>query len=171
MTRGLVIWLTGLPRAGKSTLARAVQSRLAARSVCTVLLDGDDVRGALVPSPGYDSESRNHFYATLGRLAALIAQQGFTVLVPATAHRRVYRDDARVIAPAFLEVYVAAPLGDCMSRDPAGLYASKAHDALPGAGVDYEPPRAAEVTATGGDDGQALDTILAFFHNDQEHTS
>ena len=161
MRRGLVVWLTGLPRAGKSTLAAAIRARLDARNVPSVMLDGDDVRKALSPPPGYDPESRNDFYTTLGRLAALIARQGFIVLVPATAHRRAYRDATRELAPAFLEVYVATPLDECVERDPAGLYASSAHAALPGVGVEYETPRAPDVIARGGHDSEAVDAIVA----------
>ena len=159
MSRGLVVWLTGLPRAGKSTLAQAVHTRLEARGIKSVILDGDEVRKTLSPSPGYDREGRDDFYTTLGRLAALIARQGFIVLVPATAHRRAYRDATREMAPAFIEVHVATPLADCVHRDPAGLYASSAHAALPGVGVEYEAPRAPDVIARGGDDRAAVEAI------------
>src|SRR5262249_2375634 len=97
--RGVVVWLTGLPRSGTPTLAEAVRAALAARGRATLVLDGDAVRAALVPSPGYDAAARDAFYATLARLAALAARQGLVVLVPATAHRRAYRDEARAVAP------------------------------------------------------------------------
>ena len=126
-----------------------------------MILDSDEVRRAISPPPGYDRESRDDFYTTLGRLAVLVARQGFVVLVPATAHRRAYRDAAREMAPAFVEVHVATALADCVNRDPAGLYASSAHAALPGVGVEYEAPRAAEVIAQGGHDLEAVETIVA----------
>jgi adenylylsulfate kinase len=158
---GVVVWLTGLPRAGKSMLADAVRARLAARGRTPVVLDGDAVRDALVPRPSYDPQARDDFYATLGRLAALVARQGHVVLVPATANRRSYRDAARALAPAFVEVHVAAALEDCLARDRAGLYASAARAALPGVGVEYEAPRAPDVVATGGEDARAADAIVA----------
>ena len=141
---GVVVWLTGLPRAGKSMLADTVRGRLVARGRTPVVLDGDAVRMALPPL-GYDPQGRDDFYATLGRLAALIARQGHVVLVPATANRRAYRDAARALAPAFLEVHVAAPLAECLARDRAGLYASSARAALPGIGVEYEAPQRARL--------------------------
>jgi adenylylsulfate kinase len=158
---GVVVWLTGLPRAGKSTLAREVHARLAARGVSTVILDGDEVRAAISPAPGYDPQSRSDFYVTLGRLAVLLARQGLVVLVPATAHRRRYREATRELAPAFIEVHVATSLADCVHQDPAGLYASNAHAALPGVGVEYEAPHAPEVTAAGGQDAAAAGAIVA----------
>lgn len=158
---GVVVWFTGLPRAGKSMLADAVRARLVAAGRRPVVLDSDVVRAALVPTPGYDAEARDAFYATLAQLAAMLAHQGHVVLVPATAHKRAYRDAARALAPAFVEVHVAASLADCKAHDHAGLYASTARAALPGVGIAYEPPIAAEVVATGGEDARARDAVVA----------
>lgn len=160
---GAVVWLTGLPSSGKSTLARRLVERLRAQGVETAVLDGDEVRAALVPEPGYAPAERDAFYATLARLAALLARQGLTVLVPATAHRRAYRDDARALSPRFLEVWLDVPAGVCRQRDAKGLYASAARGAapdLPGAGPQYEPPANPDVIAHGGEDGAAVEEIL-----------
>lgn len=154
---GWVVWFTGLPSSGKSTLAARVRQRLAEHAP-VALLDGDAVRAALVPPPGYDATARADFYATLSHLAALLAAEGLVVLVAATAHRRAFRDDARAEAPRFLEVYVATPLEECRRRDTKGLYAaSPTH--LPGAGEQYEPPILPEVVARGGNDERAVEEI------------
>ncbi len=147
---GTVVWFTGPPSAGKSTLAREVAAALRGRGEVPVLLDGDEVRAALVPSPGYDEAGRDQFYATLAQLAALLAGQGLVVLVAATAHRQRYRDRARVLAPAFVEVHLATPLAECRRRDAKGLYA-RGPAGLPGA--DYEAPQAPELTVAPGEDG------------------
>ncbi len=102
MSAGAVVWLTGLPRSGKSTLAARVRDRLAGAGRATLILDGDEVRAALVPRPGYDATAREQFYETLARLASLLAHQGATVLVAATAHRRDFRERARRLAPRFV---------------------------------------------------------------------
>ena len=68
---GGVVWITGLPSSGKSTLAEKVAHRLRSAARSCVVLDGDAVRAALVPAPGYGPEARDAFYATLARLAAL----------------------------------------------------------------------------------------------------
>lgn len=157
---GVVVWFTGLPRSGKSSLARAVRTRLVDRRPVAIL-DGDEVRAALVPTPGYDPQGRDAFYATLARLAALLASQGLVVLVPATAHRRSYRQRARELAPRFIEVHLTCSLAQCVTRDPAGLYATTAHAALPGVGVEYEPPHAPELRASGGEDDEAAAAVAA----------
>jgi adenylylsulfate kinase len=156
--------MTGPPSAGKSTLARSVQARLAARGLPSLLLDGDEVREAVVPHPGYGAGERDAFYETLARLAALLARQGAVVLVAATAHRRAHRTAARALAPRFLEVFLDVPVDVCRARDAKGLYA-RARDGqapdLPGAGVAYEPPEAPEVVARGGEDAAAVEAVVA----------
>jgi adenylylsulfate kinase len=156
---GAVAWVTGLPSSGKSTLARRLRDRLRAGGIAAVLLDGDAVRAALVPAPGYDEAGRAAFYETLGNLALALAAEGHVVVVAATAHRRAFRDRVRRLAPRFVEVLVDASAEDCAARDPRGLWAAaragRAPD-LPGAGPAYERPLAPEVVATGGEDDAAV---------------
>jgi len=163
---GAVAWATGLPSSGKSTFARRLQARLAARGASPLLLDGDEVRAALAPAPGHSPAERDAFYETLARLAALAARQGLVVVVAATAHRRAHRDRCRALAPRFVEIWVRTPMEECERRDARGLYArhrrGEAPD-LPGPGVAYEPPLAPEVVADGGEDegavGEAADLL------------
>jgi len=160
---GAVVWLTGLPSSGKSTLARRLLLRLRAEGRPAAVLDGDEVREALVPRPAYAPAERDAFYGTLGRLAALLARQDLTVIVAATANRRAYRDEARALAPRFVEVYLDVPAEVCRERDAKGLYARAARGAapdLPGAGAGYEPSAAPEVIAHGGEDAAALESIV-----------
>jgi adenylylsulfate kinase len=156
---GVIVYLTGLPGSGKSTLAWRLRRRLPA----CVLLDGDEVRQALVPRPGYDAAGRASFYLTMGGLAALLARQGHAVVLAATAPLRAHRDSVRAVFPRFIEVHVATPLEECARRDPKGLYArARAGEApdLPGMGVAYEAPIDPEVVASGGDDEGAVAAVL-----------
>jgi adenylylsulfate kinase len=148
---GVVAWFTGLPSSGKSTLAAEVAGELRLRGILAVVLDSDELRAAIIPRLGYDDASRDSLYGTLANLAAMLARQGHIVLVPATAHRRVYRDQARALAPAFLEVFVDTPVVECIRRDTKGLYAAGTEQA-PGVGVDYEPPVTPDVHVCMGDD-------------------
>lgn len=152
--RGVVVWLTGLPSSGKSTLARGVAERERARDEPVLLLDGDEVRDAIVPGHGYDDASREAFYETLARLASLGASQGLVVIVAATAHRRAHRARARALAPAFVEVFVDVPLVECERRDAKGLYAAAraaGGGTMPGLGAAYEIPERPEVRVAAGD--------------------
>ncbi|HEX9051771.1 MAG TPA: adenylyl-sulfate kinase [Anaeromyxobacter sp.] len=170
---GAVVWATGLPASGKSTFARRLRERLRARGVAAAVLDGDAVRAALVPAPGYDPEGRAAFYETLGNLALALAAEGLVAIVAATAHRRAFRDRvrARLAAgaeagegPRFVEVLVDVPPEVCAARDPKGLWArARAGEApeLPGGAVGYERPLAPEVVARGGEDEAAIEAAAA----------
>ena len=155
MRAGTIVWLTGLPSSGKSTLAeRVLEELVACGQRRVVILDGDAVRAAIRPSHGYDEAGRDAFYETLARLAALLAAQGQVVLVPATAHRTAYRERARGLAPGpFLEVFLDTDLDTCRARDAKGLYARAAQEAgtVPGADLAYEAPLAPELIVRPGD--------------------
>jgi acetoin utilization protein AcuB len=136
------------------------------------LLDGDEVRAALVPRPGYSPEARDAFYASLAGIAALLARDRAAVVVAATANRRAYRDRARALAPRFLEVYIDVDPDECARRDAKGLYAATAAGevrGLPGADEEYEPPDAPDVVASGGLDDAALSTIMDRVRRDALH--
>lgn len=164
MTGGAVVWLTGLPASGKTTLAERLRQRLAALGEAAVLLDGDALRPILAPELDYQPAARDELYRRLAELAALIARQGCVAVVAATAPTRAQRARARSAAPRFLEVYLDVPLAECTARDPKGLYArARAGDApdLPGAGADYQPPEIPDVIARGGRDEAAVDAVIS----------
>lgn len=174
MTGG-IICVTGRPQSGKSTLARAVARRLRAAGAAALVLDGDEVRGALVPAPGYGEGERDAFYATLANLAGVLAAQGVWVVVAATAHLRRYRERLHALAPRYLEVFVDATLEACQARDTKGLYAKFREGlapSLPGVGATYEVPERPDVVASGGQDMRAVREVLAIVKTaDRRHRS
>ncbi len=159
---GVIVWITGLPQSGKSTLASRLRARLAPRRSC-IVLDSDEVR-AVLGAQRYDDAGREAFYHTLGGLAALLARQGHAVLIAATAARRAYRTAAAAAGPRYVEVWVRTPVAECEARDRKGLYAeARAGRApqLPGMGAPYEAPITPDVIADGGLDEQALERLEA----------
>jgi len=169
---GAVVWLTGLPSAGKSTLAERIRFALMQAPTACCVLDSDRVRVALGGVYAYDEAGRDAFYETLARLAALLADQGLVVLVPATAPRVRYRDRAREMMAAhgvsFFEVFVDVAPAECVRRDAKGLYAHAAAGKVsnvPGVDVAYERPTAPDVVARGGDDDAAIRQVLARLGN------
>jgi len=159
-TDGAVVWFTGLPQSGKSTLAGRVRDRIGPRRSC-VLLDSDKVRAA-IGDDRYGIGDRDAFYRMLAGLAGMLAREGHVVLVAATAPRLVHRAAARAAAPRYIEVWVKTPLAECKARDRKGLYArarqGEAPD-LPGMGAAYEPPPSPDVVADGGLDDAAVAAI------------
>lgn len=150
--QAFAVWVTGLPASGKSTIARALVSALAARGLDAALLESDVLRGVLTPHARYDVEEREVFYRQLAYIGVLLTKHGVPVIFDATANRRVYRDDARRQIPGFLEVYVECPLEICMSRDPKSIYQA-GHEGkakiVPGLQEPYEPPVKPDVVLHG----------------------
>lgn len=144
---GFVVWFTGLPASGKTTLANIMKEQLAEQGVRAVVLDSDSLRLVLTPEPAYDEAEREWFYNVIAYLASFLVQDGINVLIAATAHRRRYRERARVGVRErngrFAEVYVQCSLEACKRRDPKGIYALAASGeakSVPGVGTDYEWP-------------------------------
>jgi adenylylsulfate kinase len=159
------VWLTGPPAAGKSTVARALRSELERRGVRAVVLGSDALRRELTPEPTYEPEERDRFYRAVAGLAALLVDQGFPVIVDATAPRRAHRDRLRARVPDFLEIHVAAPLEIREERDPKGLYRrARMGEAphLPGASEAYEAPENPDLVVSGtSDPEQSARAILS----------
>lgn len=142
---GVTVWLTGLPSAGKTTLATAVAGRLSGRPV--ELLDGDEVREFLSSGLGFSRADRDTNVLRIGWVAATLARHGVLVLASVISPYAATRDEVRALharkGGRFLEVHVAAPVEVCSDRDVKGLYARQARGELAGlTGVDapYEPP-------------------------------
>jgi len=147
---GAVVWLTGLPGAGKSTLARALERRLFARGGSPILLDGDTLRAGLNGDLGFSTADRAENIRRLAEVATHLAKNGHVAIVAAVSPSREDRATARRIADsAFREVYVATPAEVCESRDPKGHYAKARAGALQGftgIGNDYQRPLDGELT-------------------------
>ncbi len=161
LDRGVVIWLTGLPAAGKSTLAMLLVNLLRAKRKRVELLEGEAVRAQFSPTLGFLAEDRNAHVARIATMADLLARKGVFVVVATVSPFREARDRARHAIGAFVEVYVATPLGECVRRDPKGLYRRALAGDIPlftGLNDPYEPPLAPEVvvdTSRGSPDDSA----------------
>jgi adenylylsulfate kinase len=123
--RGAIVWLTGLPGSGKSTIACAVEEKLHLSGFNTVVLDGDNIRHGLCADLGFSVEDRNENIRRVGELAKLYIEQGMVVIVALVSPIRSAREKIRQSFPAedFLEIYCRCPLSVCEERDPKGMYA------------------------------------------------
>lgn len=144
---GATVWFTGLPSAGKSTIAHALADRLSVAGHRVQVLDGDQVRPHLSTELGYTKEARDLNVARIGWVARLLAGHGVIVLVPViapyAAARHAVRADHEAVGVAFVEVFVAAPLAIAEQRDVKGLYArARRGEIAHMTGVDdpYEEP-------------------------------
>jgi adenylyl-sulfate kinase len=153
--QGGTLWFTGLPGAGKTTVASAVESRLIAAGRWAYRLDGDNLRQGLCSDLGFSRDDREANVERVGQMARLFADAGTVAIValisPYAGCRGKVRDLHERDGLAFVEVFVNTPADECARRDPKGLYARAQSGELTGlTGVDapYEPPPAPELELT-----------------------
>lgn len=144
LAQGLTVWLTGLPSAGKTTVAHALEKRLLAAGYRVEVLDGDVLRAHLTRGLGFSREDREENVRRIGFVAHLLSRNGVVVVVSVISPYRAVRDELRELhAGRFFEVHVATPVEVCSDRDVKGLYARQRAGELTGlTGVDdpYEAP-------------------------------
>jgi adenylylsulfate kinase len=127
---GWVLWFTGLPGCGKSSVARQVQRILCGRGIESVHLEMDAKRREYFPDPQYTEEEREAAYRLFAHDAARLAVQGENVLMDATAPRLAMRRRAAALVERFGEVHLACSLDTALARESsrpegkvmAGLY-------------------------------------------------
>ncbi|QGZ50774.1 adenylyl-sulfate kinase [Streptomyces sp. QHH-9511] len=145
--QGGTVWLTGLPSAGKTTVAVGLAEQLSAEGHRVQVLDGDEIRAALSPDLGFSKADRDTSVRRIGFVARLLAEHGVTVLAPVIApyaeSRAAVRDLHVARGVGYLEVHVATPVEICADRDVKSLYARQAAgeiSGLTGADDPYEAP-------------------------------
>lgn len=146
--RNFIIWLTGLPSSGKSTVAKKLHEKLNSLGIKAQILDSDELRLILTPNPTYSESERDWFYRVLGWVAMLLYRNGVNVIIAATGNKRAYRDNVRSEAKDFIEVYVKCPLEVCKERDVKGIYRKALageYKTVPGVQAIYEEPLNPEV--------------------------
>lgn len=151
-----VVWITGLPASGKTSVAKALVALLRERGLEATLVDSDETREVITPNPSYDAGERALVYRAMAYLAKRLDDAGTIPIVAATAHARELRDEVRKIAGGLFLVHASAPLATCEARDPKGLYErarAQGEGAMPGVHLRYEAPNDADLEIdTGGDD-------------------
>jgi len=145
-----VVWLTGLPGAGKSSIADAVERRLHALGRHTYLLDGANLRHGLSKDLGFAPSDRAEHNRRAGEVAKLLTDAGLIVIAAFVSPFRADRETVRSLfgVGEYLEVFVDLPGDVAAERDTTGLYAKAREGAvenLTGMGSVYEPPESPDV--------------------------
>jgi len=146
---GVTIWFTGLPCAGKSTIAQLLELRLRARDCRVEVLDGDVVRRNLTKGLGFSREDRDENIRRIGFVCHLLTRNGVIAISAAISPYRSTRDEVRRLIGSFVEVFVDCPLEVCKQRDVKGMYKKALAGEIAGfTGVSdpYEEPLNPELT-------------------------
>jgi adenylyl-sulfate kinase len=161
-TEGFVVWFTGLPSAGKSTLARLLERELQHRGCRVEVLDGDEVRTRLTRGLGFSREDRDENIRRIAFVARLLARHGVVAITAAISPFRAARQEARREIDRFVEVYVQCGLSTCVERDVKGLYRRALAGDIPnftGISDPYEEPLDPEITVH--TDGETAEDSVA----------
>jgi adenylylsulfate kinase len=141
-----VMWITGLPGSGKSTIAQRVKQFFPD----AVILRMDELRKIVTPEPTYSETEREYVYKSMVFTAKTLYESGHDVIIDATANKKAWRELAREYIPEFFEVYLTCPMNICMEREKTRTDTHSAPDKIyekgqrgwpvPGFQVPYEEP-------------------------------
>lgn len=127
---GVTVWLTGLPSAGKTTIANALATELIDLGRDFEILDGDEVRTHLSKGLGFSRADRDTHVRRIGFVAELLASHGVVVIVPVIAPYAAVRDEIREHhleqGTQIIQVHLSTAVEVCADRDVKGLYAKAA---------------------------------------------
>lgn len=146
--KGAVFWITGLPCAGKTTLAQGIEEYFKKEGRKVERLDGDEVR-SILSNIGFTPEERDDHIKRMGFLASRLAHNGVIVVASFISPYRQSRDFVRHLCDQFHEIYLSTPLSICEKRDNLGLYARAKRGEMQhftGYDAPYEPPLSPELS-------------------------
>lgn len=144
----MIIWLTGLPGAGKTTIAYKVKEMLASKGIESEILDGDEIRKKISADLGFSPEDRATHNRRVIDMAKRLSEDRVVLVSLISPYRSVRNLAREVLSPRFAEVHVKCPLDVCMARDPKGLYAKAVRGEvknLTGYNDTYEDPLTPEL--------------------------
>jgi bifunctional enzyme CysN/CysC len=144
--RPATVWLTGLVRSGKSTVAYALERRLFDAGYLAHVLDGENLRLGISDNLGFGATERSENVRRAAHVARLGNEAGIITIVALVSPEEADRAAARTIIgdERFLEVHLSAPVEACEARDDEGLYQRARSGEIPrftGVSAPYEAPR------------------------------
>ena len=120
----IVIWMTGLSGAGKTTIAKNLEAELLAQGYIAQILDGDNIRSGINNNLSFSEEDRFENIRRIAEISKLFVQGGIICINSFISPTGKIRDMAKKIIGKddYIEIYVNAPLEVCEDRDVKGLY-------------------------------------------------
>lgn len=167
----IVLWMTGLSGAGKSTIAYALEKKLQAEGVLCEVLDGDVLRSGINAGLGYTEADRNENIRRAAEVAKVLCENNFVVICSLITPTEIMRDLAKcVLGSKFKLVHIATPLDVCKERDVKGLYKKALSGEIPnftGVSAPFDSPESAdlEIRTQNESEHQSVELLYAFLRN------
>jgi bifunctional enzyme CysN/CysC len=144
------IWLTGLPRSGKSTIAYELERKLFEAGSNCFVLDGENARLGFSKDLGFSADDRSENLRRAAEVARVLNEAGIICICAFVSPYQTSRDQTReILSPErYMEVYLSAPADACRQRD-AKLYEmadSGEISEFSGVTAPYEKPHAPDLT-------------------------
>jgi adenylylsulfate kinase-like enzyme len=139
ITPGTLYWITGLPGAGKTTVANLLADSLWESGGKPVLLDGDTLRSIIAPDTGYSITERRQLAMSYAGLSQAITLQGVDVICSTVSMFHAVRDWNRENVPEYFEVFLRVTPETLRTRDQKGLYSSPGKNVY-GLDIEIEEP-------------------------------
>ena len=126
MKKGMVIWLTGLPCSGKTSISKEIEKYFKGKDLPIQRLDGDVVRETISKDLGFSKEDRDLNIERISYLAQMLSDNGVNVVSAFVSPYQKMRDFTRGLCENFVEVYIDCSIEECRNRDVKGMYAKAA---------------------------------------------
>ena len=167
--KGAVMWITGLPCSGKTTLSEKLRLSLCHKNILTYVIDGDQIRKGLSSDLGFLKEDRSENIRRVGEVAKLFSDVGFVVIASLISPFRKDRDKVRnnLGSDRFVEIYLDCPIEECEKRDVKGHYKSARQGKIKdftGVSSPYEPPLNPELSLRTSTDNieSCVDKVISY---------
>jgi adenylylsulfate kinase len=164
-----VIWLTGLPCSGKTTIGVGLEKKLISNGFLVRMLDGDVTRKGICSDLGFSEEDRNENIRRIAEISRLFADSGIITINAFITPTEKLRNMASNIIGShyFINVYVNAPLDLCEQRDIKGMYKKARNGEIKeftGVSAPFEPPleAAIEINTSVSDPDQSIDKLFEY---------
>ncbi len=140
----MIIWITGLSGAGKTTLAKALYSKVKKKFSNTIWIDGDILRKHFQNTKKYDQKSRVDQYKKMVDLAKFCYDQKINVIISVLYFNSFILNNNKRIFKNYFQIYLKSNIKDLIKRDSKKVYSKNLRKKKPflvGVDIKWNEPR------------------------------
>lgn len=149
---GILVWISGLSGAGKSSISKEVYQRLKDKGKTIVLLDGDQFREVL-GSSGYTKEDRIKIGLRIAKLCKILVDQNINVVCATISLYNEIYDYLETHISHLIDVYLEVEKEELIRRDQKGIYTQVLRGEISnvvGMDLEFDKPTKSRLTLLNG---------------------